>query len=75
MKIVVKKLAELVGVVLLSAATSLSLVAIVSLMLSIVCQSPFVPILTSNPMVVICFLGFLLTIVLSFHILIESKNK
>ncbi len=75
MKIVVKKLAELVGVVLLSAITSLSLVAIVSLMLSIVCQSPFVPILTSNPMVIICFLGFLLTIVLSFHILIESKNK
>lgn len=71
---IAKKLGELVGVVLLSSLTSLSLVAIFSGLLSIVCQSPFVPILTSNPMVVIAVLGFFLTIIASFHILIESKK-
>ena len=75
MRILAKSLAELVGVVLLSAVTSISLVSIFAGLLAIVCQSPFVPILTSNPMVVIAVLGFLLTIVMSFHILIESKKK
>lgn len=73
---IAKKLAELVGVVLLSALTSLSLNAIFSGLLALICQSPFAPIFGSNPMLVISVIAFLLLNVLCFHYLSERKyNK
>lgn len=73
---IAKKLAELVGVVLLSALTSLSLNAIFSGLLALMGQSPFAPIFGSNPMLVISVIAFLLLNVLCFHYLSERKyNK
>lgn len=69
-----KKLAELIGVVLFSAVTSMSITAIIAGLLSIVNQCDFFRVWRSDALLVVVVLLFLTLIFMSFHIL-TSKRK